>query len=330
MSDKMIGDLRAQVAANHVGARRVQELMRDRGLQSLDAVSQDILFLTEQRTRRAIAEVPDGTYTSRFELEDADPTGNPLEIRVAIGVQGDEMTIDYAGTSPQVDLPINCVENFTRAHTMFAVKCLLGLDLPFNSGCFAPIRISAPEGSILNALFPAACMWRTDVAMCLPEVVFEALGAALPERVMAPSGSYPLWLTILAGQTDSGEPFVAHFNASGGQGAMATRDGHSTTVFPGTITNTPVEMMETEAPVVFERKALRPDSGRRWYPPRRLGPRRDYSQPRPCSDCGDGRWRPLPERPQRVRGRVQWRAGRNLCQRRTSVPAGPSDPPRIW
>ena len=261
MSDKMIGDLRAQVAANHVGARRVQELMRDRGLQSLDAVSQDILSLTEQRTRRAIAEVPDGTYTSRFELEDADLTGNPLEIRVAIGVQGDEMTIDYAGTSPQVDLPINCVENFTRAHTMFAVKCLLGLDLPFNSGCFAPIRISAPEGSILNALFPAACMWRTDVAMCLPEVVFEALGAALPERVMAPSGSYPLWLTILAGQTDSGEPFVAHFNASGGQGAMATRDGHSTTVFPGTITNTPVEMMETEAPVVFERKALRPDSG---------------------------------------------------------------------
>lgn len=78
---------------------------------------------------------------------------------------------------------------------------------------------------------------------------------------MAPSGSYPLWLTILAGQTDSGEPFVAHFNASGGQGAMATRDGHSTTVFPGTITNTPVEMMETEAPVVFERKSPRTDSG---------------------------------------------------------------------
>lgn len=260
MADKVVGDLRAQVAANHVGAARVQEIMRARHLRSLDAVSQDVLALTEQRTRRAIASVPDGTYHSEFLLEDVNTRGQPLAIRVEICVREDEMAIDYRGTSPQVDLPINCVENFTLAHTMFAVKCALGLDLPFNSGCFAPVRISAPEGSLLNARFPAACMWRTDVAQCLPEVVFGALAAALPDNVMAPSGTYPLWLIILAGDLDSGEPFVAHFNASGGQGAMAGRDGHSTTVFPGTISNTPVEMMETEAPVVIERKSLRTDS----------------------------------------------------------------------
>jgi N-methylhydantoinase B len=261
VSDKVIGDLRAQIAANHVGHESMCQLMRERDLHTLTELSSQILDQTEASLRAAIAEVPDGVFTHRMELEDKDQDGNPIVINTSVEIKGDTVHVDYTGSSDQVHLPINCVFNITFAYTMFALKCLLRPHIPNNAGCFRPIQLSAPEGSILNAKFPVAVWWRTDVVYYLTEAIFGALVKCIPEKVMAASGTYPLWLTIFSGEFQDGRPYVLHFNASGGQGARSYMDGPSTMVFPGNIANTPIELLETESTVLCEKKTLVPGSG---------------------------------------------------------------------
>lgn len=261
VADKVIGDLRAQLAANWVGARRVVELLDERRLESLADLAAQIIGHTEASMRAAIVEVPDGVYQHEVVLEEADATREPIRIRVRLEVRGDEIDVDFTGSSPQVDRPLNAVFNITYAYTVFPIKCALHPHIPNNEGCFRPIRLTVPEGTILNPRFPAACMWRTSLVYYCVEAIFGALAQAIPDKVMAPSGTYPLWLQIFAGHFDDGRPFVLHFNAQGGQGARHDRDGLSTVVFPPNIANTPVELLETESPLLCERKALVADSG---------------------------------------------------------------------
>jgi N-methylhydantoinase B len=211
--------------------------------------------------RAAIAAVPDGVYAHEVELEEEDRAGQPLRIRVRVEVKGDEVAVDFTGTSAQVDRPINSVYNITYAYTVFPLKCALHPHIPNNEGCFRPVRLTVPEGTVLNPRFPAACMWRTSLVYYVVEAIFGALAQAIPHKVMAPSGTYPLALEIFAGQFDDGRPFVVHYNFQGGQGARHDRDGLSTMVFPPNVANTPTELLETEAPLLCEQKALIPDSG---------------------------------------------------------------------
>ena len=261
MADKVVGDLRAQLAANHLGAGRMARLMEDFQLGSLTDLAEAIIAHTEASMRTAIAGVPAGTYTNRVQLEDRGRDGRPLEIVVRIEVEGGDIHVDFTGTSAQVDLPINSVYNITQAYVLFPIKCALHPHIPNNTGSFRPIRITVPEGTILSAVFPAPCMWRTTVVYFVVEAIFGALARAIPDRVMAPSGTYPLWGGMYAGKLRDGRSFVFHFNAQGGQGALEARDGLSTTVFPPNVANTSVEQMEHEAPLVCERKELVPDSG---------------------------------------------------------------------
>lgn len=261
MADKVVGDLRAQLAANFVGARRVVELLEERDLADLGDLAGQIIDHTETAMRAAIRAVPDGAYTHSVELGEFDPARPPLRIAVRVTVRGDEIDVDFTGTSPQIDLPINAVYNITSAYTVFPIKCALHPHLPNNEGCFRPVRLTVPEGTILNPRFPAPVMWRTSLVYYCVEAIFGALAQAIPDRVLAPSGTYPLWLGIFAGQWDDGRPFVLHFNAQGGQGARHDRDGLAAVVFPPNVMNTPVELLEVEAPLLCERKALIPDSG---------------------------------------------------------------------
>lgn len=261
MADKVIGDLRAQVAANHVGVTRMSELMDDRKLASLASLSAQIQDQTETGMRAAIADVPDGIYEHTLELEVDQQDGTPIVLSCRIEIKGSEIVVDYAGTSAQVDRPINCVFNITFAYTMFALKAALQPHMPNNSGSFRPITLKAPEGSILNATFPVAVWWRTDIVYYVTELIFGALAKVVPDRVMAASGTYPLWLTLLSGKFNDERPFLAHFNASGGQGARAYMDGAMTTVFPGNIANTPIEILETDTPLLCTCKELIEDSG---------------------------------------------------------------------
>jgi N-methylhydantoinase B len=261
MPDKVIGDLRAQIAANWVGTRRLEELMDERGLEDLTGLTGQILDHTEAAMRAAIAEAPDGVYRHEVTLERPDPDGKPIRIVAKVEIAGDEVHVDFTGTTEQVALPINAVTNITYAYTVFPIKCALHPHIPANEGCFRPVRMTVPEGTCLNPRFPAAVRFRTSLVYYVVEAIFGALAQAIPGKVMAPSGTYPLWLANLAGQFDDGAPFVMHFNAQGGTGARRDRDGVSTLVFPPNVASTPVELLEVEAPLLCERKALVPDSG---------------------------------------------------------------------
>jgi N-methylhydantoinase B len=130
-----------------------------------------------------------------------------------------------------------------------------------NAGCFRPVRLHVPEGTVLNPTFPAPGMFRSLLSYYTVELIFGALSKIVPDEVMAPSGTYPLWIQKFAGRFDDGRPFVSHFNAQGGQGALADRDGNSAVVFPGNIASTSVELMEVDTPLVVLRKGFRADSG---------------------------------------------------------------------
>ena len=116
-----------------------------------------------------IRELPDGHYSASSTLEETDDNGEPLMVQATIDVMGDEVSVDYEGTSPQCSKPINCVLNYTRAYTVLGVKLLLAPDLPNNEGSYRPIKLSAPVGSILNCEFPAPVYWRLFVGLRLPE-----------------------------------------------------------------------------------------------------------------------------------------------------------------
>ncbi len=261
LPDKVIGDLRAQIAANWVGARRLVELMDERGLESLTELTGQILDHTEAAMRAAIREAPDGVYTHAVTLERPDTEGRPIRIVAKVTIAGDEVDVDFTGTTEQVALPINAVTNITYAYTVFPIKCALHPHIPANEGCFRPVRMTVPEGTCLNPRYPAPVRFRTSLVYYVVEAIFGALARAIPEKVMAPSGTYPLWLGNFAGAFDDGRPFVLHFNAQGGTGARRDRDGVSTLVFPPNVASTPVELLEVEAPLLCEQKALVPDSG---------------------------------------------------------------------
>jgi N-methylhydantoinase B len=151
------------------------------------------------------------------------------------------------------------VLNYTAAYTTYAVNCALAPDVPHNEGTFRPLKVTAPEGSILNARFPAAVAGRHVVGQFLPFAVLEALSSVAPHAAMG-HGSGNVWLVTIRGGADD-ERFVTVFFASGGTGARPFRDGLSATSFPSGIATTPVEVIESTAPVVIEEKALRPGSG---------------------------------------------------------------------
>ncbi|MHA1554293.1 MAG: hydantoinase B/oxoprolinase family protein [Alphaproteobacteria bacterium] len=259
--ERILGDLRAQVAANHFGGQRLADFLTGAELDQLSDLTGPVVAQTEMSMREAIAKLPDGILESSLELERRDSDGNRLVIKLALEVHGDEITLDFTGSSPQVDLPINSVLNMTTAYSVFSIKSALHPHIPNNAGTSAPIHVHAPEGSILNPAFPAACMFRSALIFNVVQIIFDALGTIVPEKVMAPSGTFPLWIERFGGNFDDGRPYVCSFNGQGGQGARFDKDGVTTTVFPANVSSTSVEMLEVEAPLLCDRKELIIDSG---------------------------------------------------------------------
>lgn len=260
-SDKVVGDLRAQIASIHVGAAGVVDMLRQFGLTDLDDLAGAICARSEAALRAAIAELPDGEaeHTVRHEARDAD--GERLTLKLKLKIEGDTATLDFTGTAGQIERPINAVLNITRAYVVFPFLAALTPQTPMNDGCFRPFGLEIPEGTVLNSTFPAPGMYRSLLSYYTVELVFGALAKIAPERVMAPSGTYPLWIEKFAGFFDSGEPFVSHYNAQGGQGAFHDRDGNSAVVFPGNVANSSIELFEADTPLVVQSKRFRTDSG---------------------------------------------------------------------
>jgi len=255
--DLVLGDFHAQIAGGAVGAERLIEFMDEFSLDALEPLADEIIARTERATRDAIRALRPGVYENEIVSDGFD---EPITVRVRCEVRGDELLIDYAGSSPASRRGVNVVMNYTEAYTTYGVKVIVSPDVPNNEGAFRPIRITAPKGSILNVDPPAPVAARHVIGHFLPHVIAGALRRALPDRVMA-EGSANIWGIHLSGKTVDASPFTYVFFASGGTGGRPGKDGLSATAFPSGVLGTPVEVIENLSPLLIEQKALREGSG---------------------------------------------------------------------
>jgi N-methylhydantoinase B len=255
--EAVVGDLYAMAAANAVGAARLLAFMDEFGLPDITPLADEVIGRSERAMREAIAQVPDGVYRHQVTLDGYD---EPLTLAVTLTVRGSDLLVDYTGSSPQSEYGINVVMNYTEAYTTFGLKCALAPEVPNNEGSFRPVRITAPEGSILNCRRPAPVAGRHIIGQWLPSVVHGALAQAVPDRVLA-EGAANLWSTQFVGVDRHGQRFTLLFFNSGGMGARPTKDGLSSTAFPSGVRGTPAEIIEARAPLLVVRRELRTDSG---------------------------------------------------------------------
>jgi N-methylhydantoinase B len=255
--DPVVGDLYAQQAGNDVGAAKLVEMMSEYHLADLGELSTQVLSRSEQAVRDAISEIPNGCYEDEVAIDGFD---HPLTIRIAVTVGDRDLTVDYAGSSPQVNRGINVVYNYTHAYTTYPLACAIHPAVPNNAGSFRPVTVKAPEGTILNAQFPCAVGARHLIGHFLSQAVFGALSKAIPERVLA-DGSAGLWNTQLEGHDRDDRVFAYIFFSAGGTGARPTSDGISATAFPSGIKGVPAEAIEAVSPVLMLKRELRTDSG---------------------------------------------------------------------
>jgi N-methylhydantoinase B len=259
LADEVIGDINALVGANEVGGRRLVQYMSELDQDSFDAISDQIIDRSERAMRAAIATVPDGVYTAETRSDGVAGEGD-IRIKVRLAVRGDEIAMDFAGSSPASRKGINVVLNYTRAYAVFSLKCALAPDTPNNDGSLRPVSVDAPVGSLLNARQPAPVSMRHVIGHLIPGVVFKALAQAVPDRVIA-EGSGAVWMTSVLTSKPDGTQAIASWASAGGMGARPTKDGLSCTSFPTGTSAVPIEILETSGPIVVRSREITIDSG---------------------------------------------------------------------
>jgi N-methylhydantoinase B len=253
------GDLRAQFAANHVGAARLRELAGRLGHDRLRAAMTEVCDYSDRRVRAAVRRIPDGTYRFRDQLE----IGDGVTIAAAVTVDGDRLVVDFAGTDPQVPVNGNAVLAVTRSSVYFVLRMLTDPSAPPNDGCYRCCEVRAPEGSVVHPRFPApVAAGNVETSQRIVDVLLGAFAQALPERV--PAASQGTMNNLLIGCGHGPRPFSYYETLAGGEGATPWRDGMSGVHTGMTNTrNTPVEALELAYPLRVHRVELRPDSGGR-------------------------------------------------------------------
>lgn len=258
--DEVSGDIHAMVGACERMQTGVAGLLAEYAMPDLWDLANRIIDITEAAMRRAIAQIPDGSYSSITQIDSFDSQA-PLEMHCRMEVRGEELEVDFAGSSPQNPSPLNSVIGYTQAYSIYALKCVLLPEVPNNEGNIRPISISAPAGCFLNPKYPAAVEARATVGHYCTSAIFNTLAKAVPERVPAESG-VPLHGFAMSGWNDE-RPFSTIFFFNGGQGAGPAGDGLSTLSFPTNVSTTPVEVLERAVPVRIRDKSLLPGSGGR-------------------------------------------------------------------
>ncbi len=256
-----IGDLRAQLAACHIGERAVHTLIERYGLETFVAGADDLIDYTERLVRAEIEAWPDGTHAFTDYL-DSDGVGGPrVKVHVEVTVSGDQLTADFTGTDPQVRGAINSTLSFTAAVVALCVRSVMKEEIPNTEGMFRPLEIIAPEGTLVNVSMPGASSMRGVTGFRMTDTVFGALAGLLPDRVLA-AGEGGNTLVIIGGQREDSSPYVFYELMSGTWGARPDRDGNDGLCNPANVaSNIPVEQAECEYPVRVEQYALLQDSG---------------------------------------------------------------------
>jgi len=256
------GDLMAQVAAATVGARRLSALAETHGDNQLTAIFAELLERSEAMTREALRTIPSGTYRAVDFLDnDGIELDKRIPIEVAVTVADGAIAVDFAGSSPQVPGPLNVVPSGSLAAACYVVRAITDPTIPTNGGCFRPITLRLPEGSIVNPKEPAPVNARTATIKRIAGTILAALAQAVPERVPADSGGELLVLAF-GGERPDGSRFVTGELVAGGAGASVRKDGVDAIETDATnCMNLPAEALELDAPIRVHRVALRRDSG---------------------------------------------------------------------
>jgi N-methylhydantoinase B len=265
------GDLRAQLAATHRGVTRLRELARKHGADRLLAIMQAVLDYSERMMRGLLAALPDGTAS--FEdfcdgdgiLDNGDKEDRPFWIRLRVDKRGDQLTVDFAGTDPQVPGPMNAPLNVTASGIYCAIKMIAdpGDLVPPNSGCWRPVTLVAEPGTVVSAVAPAPVVYANhEISHRVCDMLFGAMARLAPERVMACSQGTSAILTLGGVDHRTGGRYVSYETIKGGFGARPSKDG-ITGVASGisNTMNTPIEILESSFPVRVERYAIVTDTG---------------------------------------------------------------------
>lgn len=255
--DIVEGDLYAMLAATEVVDRRLNEFLDGFALERWSLLTDEMIRRAADAMRREIAGIPSGIYENEIFLDGDEEL---LPIRAKVTVNADSIHVDYAGSADQVPYAINSPYCYTYAYTAYPLKCLCSPNTPNNQGTFDAITVSAPEGSILNPIYPAPTSARMLSGHPLHAAIFGALAQALPDRVIADSAA-PRPIILVSGYRDDNVRFHMPFFLMGGLGASKHGDGPACIPYPTNVRSTPVELMESEAAILVEHKELVRDSG---------------------------------------------------------------------
>jgi N-methylhydantoinase B len=257
------GDLAAMLGANRTGERRLFEIVTKYGWNEVDRYAAEILNYSERMTRDAISGIPDGTYEAEDFLDNDGITDKPIAIRVKIQIKGGRASIDFSRSDPQAQGSVNAVYAITASVVFYVFRTLVGTSIPSNAGGMRPLEIIAPEGTIVNALPPAAvCGGNVETSQRIVDVLYKCLAQALPDRIPAASQGTMNNFTFGGVDPRTNQAVAYYETVSGGMGARPTMDGLSGVHTHMTNSmNTPVEAFEHAYPVRILRYGLRPNSG---------------------------------------------------------------------
>ena len=255
------GDIYALIACCEAGATRLAQMMDEFGIADLNALSDHIIETSRNGTLLAIAALPKGTWHNQLTVDGYE---TPIDLHATLTIAEDHITVDFDGTAPCSSKGINVPLNYATAYTVFALRCLIGPDIPNNAGSLAPFHVTGPKGCILNAQPPAPVAMRHTLGQMTPDLVYGCLAQALPDAVPAEGAScmYDLPLRHAAEAVDRGDAqFALELVFNGGTGARPRLDGLSATAFPSGVWGSQIETSEAVAPLLFHRRELRRDSG---------------------------------------------------------------------
>ncbi|HLF30534.1 MAG TPA: hydantoinase B/oxoprolinase family protein [Xanthomonadales bacterium] len=256
------GDLYSLTACNRAGAEGLCAILDEYGPHSLDAAGELIITHSREAMLAEIRKLPVGSWSYRMRVDGYDEA---VDLVCTLGIAADGIEVNFAGTSPVCGHGINVPLTYTQAYASFGVRCVIGNDVPNNAGSLGVVRVSAPEGCILNAPRPAAVSARHAIGQMLPDVVLGCLAEPLGGMVPAEGASCLFGPVFLGGRGliagSRSEPFVLNAFYAGGTGGRPGKDGLSCTAFPSGVRSTPVEISENSAPLIIWRKEYRPGSG---------------------------------------------------------------------
>ncbi|MEM2894135.1 MAG: hydantoinase B/oxoprolinase family protein [Candidatus Bathyarchaeia archaeon] len=258
-----IGDLRAQMAANILGKRRVLEIIEKYGVETFREVVEEIMNYSERRMKREIGKMPRGSWEAEDYLENTGVSNDKVKIRVKLTVKKSQLIIDYTGTDKQVNGPVNAVLGVTLSGVYYVLRCMTDPDIPMNDGCYRPVKVLVPEGTLMNPIPPAPVAGgNVETSQRNVDVLLKAFAQALPERVCAACQGTMNNVAVGGINPENGKPWTFYETIAGGYGGRKGLDGidaihsHMTNTM-----NTPIEAIETTYPIRFLKYELREDSG---------------------------------------------------------------------